>query len=128
MVNYICMNLTVQGLLRQDARIQGLYLNISEMKLSITSLFSVQIMSYLGASDIKYSSVIDSFSSEILKYKPWILASWRKRSWIVRYTPEKLFHRANFTPSAYIINQLIFRLMSISNSQNDDRITINNSM
>ena len=32
------------------------YFNISEMELSITSLFSVQIMSYLGAQDIIYSS------------------------------------------------------------------------
>ena len=61
------MNLTVQELLRQDARIQDLYSNISEMKLSITSLFSVKIMSYPGASDIIYSDVIDSFISEILK-------------------------------------------------------------
>ena len=51
------------------------YLNISELKLSITSLFSVQIMSYLGASDIIYSHVIDSFISEILKYKYWVFAS-----------------------------------------------------
>ena len=43
------------------------YFNISEMKLSITSLFSVQIMSYLGASDIIYSDVIDSFISEIVR-------------------------------------------------------------
>ena len=53
------VNLTVQDLLHQDARIQDLYFNISVMKLSITSLFSVQIMSYLGASDIIYSDVID---------------------------------------------------------------------
>ena len=57
------VNLTVHDLLRQDARIQDLYFNISEVKLSITSLFSVQIMSYLGASDIIYSNVIDSFTS-----------------------------------------------------------------
>ena len=55
------VNITVQDLLRQDARILDLYFDISEMKLSITSLFSVQIMSYLGASDIIYSDVIDSF-------------------------------------------------------------------
>ena len=84
------VNLTVQDLLHQDARIQDLYFNISEMKLSITSLFSVQIMSYLGASDIIYSDVIDSFISEILKYKSWILASWRKRSWTVRFTPNEM--------------------------------------
>ena len=39
------------------------------MKLSITSLFSVNIMSYLGVPDIIYSDMIDSFISEILKYK-----------------------------------------------------------
>ena len=72
------VNLTVQDLLRQDARILDLYFNISEMKLSITSLFSVQIMSYLGPSDIIYSDMIDSFISEIVKYKSWIPASWRK--------------------------------------------------
>ena len=44
------------------------YINISEIKLSVISLFSVQIMSYLEASDIIYSDVIDSFISEILKY------------------------------------------------------------
>ena len=55
------VNLTVQDLLHQVARIQDLYFNISEMKLSITPLFSVQIMSYTGASDIIYSDVIDSF-------------------------------------------------------------------
>ena len=51
------------------------YFKISEMKLSITSLFSGQITSYLGASDIIHSDVIDSVISEILKYKSWILAS-----------------------------------------------------
>ena len=40
------------------------YFNISAIKLSITSLFSVQILSYLGASDMIYSNVIDSFISE----------------------------------------------------------------
>ena len=45
------------------------YFKISEIKLSITSLFSVQIMSYLGASDIIYSDVIDNFISKILKYE-----------------------------------------------------------
>ena len=81
------VTLTVQDRLCQDASIQDLYFNISEMKLSIILLFSVQIMLYLGASDIIYSLVIDSFISEILKYKSWILASWRKRSWTVRFTP-----------------------------------------
>ena len=51
------------------------YFNISEIKLSITSLFSVQIMSYSRASDIMYSDVIDSFISEILKYKASVIQS-----------------------------------------------------
>ena len=69
------MHLSVQDLKCQDARIQDLYFNISEMKLSITSLFLVQIMSYLGASDIIYSDVIDSFISEILKYESSVIES-----------------------------------------------------
>ena len=80
------VNLTAQDLLHQDARIQDFYFNISVMK-SITSLFSVQIMSYLGESDKLYSNVTDSFISEILKYLSWILASWCKSSWTVRFTP-----------------------------------------
>ena len=51
------VNLKVQDLLHQDARIQDLYFNISLMKLSITYLFSIQIMSYLGASDIIYRAM-----------------------------------------------------------------------
>ena len=45
------------------------FFNISEIKLSITSLFSVQIMSYLGASDIIYRDEVDSFISEVLNYE-----------------------------------------------------------
>ena len=75
------VNLTVQDLLRQDARIQDLYFNISEMKLSITSLFSFQIMSYLGVSDIIYSDVFDSFISEILKYESSVIVSSTEKPW-----------------------------------------------
>ena len=35
------VNLKVQDLLHQDARIQDLYFNISEIKLSITSLYFI---------------------------------------------------------------------------------------
>ena len=51
------------------------YSIISEIKLSIKSLFSVQIMSYLTESDIIYSSVIDGFISEILKYESSVIQS-----------------------------------------------------
>ena len=79
------VNLTVKDLLRQDARIQGLCFNISKMK-----LISLYIISYAPKYDINWtenSDVIDSFFTVILKYKSWILASWRKRSWIMRFTP-----------------------------------------
>ena len=71
---FFCVNLTVQDLLRQDAKIQDLYFKISEKKLSITSLFSVQTLSHIGAQDMIYSDVIDGLISEKLKYKSWILA------------------------------------------------------
>ena len=64
----------VKDLLRQDARIQDWYFIISEMKLSITSLY---IISDAPKYDIIWpenSDKIDSFFSEILKYKSWILA------------------------------------------------------
>ena len=84
------MNLTVQDLLRQVARIQDLYFNISEIKLSITSLFSVQIMSYLGASDVIYNDVIASLISEILKYEVSVIVSSTEKSLAVLFTPDFL--------------------------------------
>ena len=60
---------TAQGFSVEDTMTDDSYFNISEIKISITSLFSVQIMSYLWASDMLYSDVTDSFISEILKYK-----------------------------------------------------------
>jgi len=74
------MNLTVQDLLRQDTRIQDLYFNISEMKLSITSLYIISDAPKYDIIWTENTDVVDSFISEILKYKSWLLASWRKRS------------------------------------------------
>ena len=74
------VNLTVQDLLRQDARVQDLYFNISEMKLSITSLYIISDAPKYDIIWTENSDVIDSFISKILKYKSWILASWRKKS------------------------------------------------
>ena len=65
------VNLTVQDLLRQDARVQDLYFNISEMKLSILLLFSVQIMSYLRASDIIHTA---KWGIEVQILDPCVLA------------------------------------------------------
>ena len=69
------MNSTAQGFSVEDTMTNDSYFNISEIELSITSLFSVQIMSCLGASDIVYSDVIDSFISEILKYESSVIES-----------------------------------------------------
>ena len=79
------MNLTVQDLLRQEARIQDLYFNISEMKISITSLYIISDAPEYNIILTENSDVIDSFISVILKYKSWILASWHKRSWTKRF-------------------------------------------
>ena len=64
-----------------------LHLNISDMKLSITSLYIISDAPKYHIIWTENSDVMDSFVSEILKYKSWILASWRKRSWTVRFTP-----------------------------------------
>ena len=84
------MNLTVQDLLRQDARIQELYFNISEMKLSITSLYIISDAPKYSIIWTENSNVTDSFIPEILKYKSWILVSRRKRFWTVRFTPVEI--------------------------------------
>ena len=55
------MNSMAQGLSVEDTMSDDSYFIISEIKLSIKSLFSVQILSYLGASDIIYSDVIYNF-------------------------------------------------------------------
>ena len=63
------MNLTVQDLLRQDARIQDLYFNISEMKLSITSLYIISDAPKYDIIWTENSNMIDNFISVIFKYK-----------------------------------------------------------
>ena len=67
------VNLKVQDLLHQDARIQDLYFNISLMKLSITSLYIISDAPEYDIIWTENSDVIDSSISEILKYKSWIL-------------------------------------------------------
>ena len=86
-MHFLGVNLSVQDLLCQDARIQDLYFNISEMKLSITSLFSVLIIPYFGGLDIIYSDVNDSFISEILKYESSVIQSITEKPWAVLFTP-----------------------------------------
>ena len=55
------VNLTVQDLLRPDARIQDLYFNISEMKLSITSLYIISDTPKYDIIWTENSDVIHSF-------------------------------------------------------------------
>ena len=62
------------------------FFNISKIKLLITSLFSVQIMSHFGVSDIIYSDVVDSFISEILKYVSLVMVSSTEKPWALHYT------------------------------------------
>ena len=83
------MNSTVQGFSVMDIMTDDSYFNISEMKLSITSLFSVQILSYLGVADIIYSNMIDSFISEILKYESSVIQSMTEKPLAVLFTPFK---------------------------------------
>ena len=64
------------------------YFNISEKKLSNTSLYVISDASKYYIIWTKNSDAIDSFFSEISKYKSWILASWHKRSWTVRINLE----------------------------------------
>ena len=51
------VNNTAQGFSVEDTMTDDSYFDISEIKLSITSLFSVQIMSHLGVSVIIYSII-----------------------------------------------------------------------
>ena len=81
------MNSTGQGFSVEDTMTDDSYFNISEIKLSITSLFTVQIMSHLGVSDIIYSDVIDSLISEILKYEMSVIVSSTEKPWAVQFTP-----------------------------------------
>ena len=81
------MNSTAHGFSVEDKMTDYSYFIISEIKLSTTSLFSVQIMSYLGASDLIYSNVIDSFISEILEYESSVIVSSTEKPWAVLFTP-----------------------------------------
>ena len=74
------MNLTAQDLLRQDAMIQDLYFNISEINISITSLYIITDAPKYDIIGTENSDVIDSFISEILKYKSSVIQSLTEKS------------------------------------------------
>ena len=89
MTTPVGVNSTAQCFSVDDTMTDDSYYNISEIKLSITSLFSVQIMPQLGVSDIIYSDVIDNFISEILKYDLSGLVSSNEKPWAILFTPNK---------------------------------------
>ena len=66
---YFGVNLSVQDLLCQDSKIQDLYFNISEMKLSITSMYIISDAPKYDIIWTENSDVNDSFISGILKYE-----------------------------------------------------------
>ena len=93
MLRYITVNTgvnsTTSGFSIMDSLTNDSYCNISEMKLSITSLYIINDAPKYDIILTENSDVIDSFISEILKYKSWILASWHKRFWTIGFTPNK---------------------------------------
>ena len=76
---HIGVNITVQNLLRQDARIQDSYFNIAEMKLSVTSLYIISDVPKYDIIWTEVSDVIDRFISEILKYELSVIQSLTKK-------------------------------------------------
>ena len=83
----LCNFKSVQPLKRNWQTLNYSFLVLTKLlKLSISSLY---IISDAPKYDIIWtgnSVGIDSFISELLKYKSWILASWHKRSWTERFT------------------------------------------
>ena len=69
------MNLTVQDLLRPDARIKDLYFNVCEMKLSITSLYFISDAPKYDIIWTENIDVIDSFIQSVSNtcYTLWTL-------------------------------------------------------
>ena len=63
------------------------YFNISEMKLSITSLYIISDAPKYDIILTENSNVIDSFISEILKYESLVIVSSTEKPWAVVFTP-----------------------------------------
>ena len=85
------MNLTVQALERQGARIQDLNFNISEMELSITSLYIISDAPEYDNIWTENSNVIDSFISES-KYVSSVIKSLTEKTKTVLFTPKKIVY------------------------------------
>ena len=79
---------TAQGFSIEDTMTDDSYFNISEIKLSIPSLY---IMSDDPKCEIIWtenSDVIDSFISEILKYESSVIVSSTENPCVVLFTPQ----------------------------------------
>ena len=63
------------------------YFNISEMKLSITSLFIISDAPKYDIIWTENSDVIDSFTSEIFKYESSVIVYSTEKPWAILFTP-----------------------------------------
>ena len=84
------VNSTAQGFSVEDAMTDNSYLNISETKLSITSLYIISDTPKCDIIWTENSDVIDSFVSEILKYELSVIVSSTEKLWAVLFTPSEI--------------------------------------
>ena len=92
---YNGVNSRAQGCSVEDTMTDDSYFNISEIKLSITSLYIISDAPEYNIIWTENSELFDSFISEILKYESSVIQSLTAKPWAVLFTPFKL-------PSIYI--------------------------
>ena len=68
------------------------YFNISEMKLSIISLYIIYVAPKYDIIWTVNSDVIDSFILKILKYESSVIVSLTEKHWAVLFTPKKIYY------------------------------------
>ena len=73
MILLLGVNSTAQGFSVEDTMTDEPYFNISEIKLSITTLYVISETPRCGIIWTENSDVIDIFISEILTEKPWVV-------------------------------------------------------
>ena len=81
------MNSTAEGFSNKDSMADDSYFNISEIKLSITSLYIISDAPKYDIIWTKNSDVIDSFILEILKYESSVIESLTEKLQAVLFTP-----------------------------------------
>ena len=75
------MNSTAQGFSFEDTMTEDSYFNISEIKLSITSLYIISDTPKCDIIWTENSDVIDNFISEIFKYESSVIMSSTEKPW-----------------------------------------------